>query len=357
MHDKLFTPGPTEVRAELLQELSTPQVHHRTEEFSELYDDIQENLKKLLNTENPVFLFTSSSTGVMEAAVTNGVKKCCLNLVNGAFGKRWHQITVKNGIPCEKVEIDWDKPITADMVEDRLATGKYDAVTVVLNETSTGLMNPVREIAEVVKKYEDVVLLVDAVSGMAGVEIEVDEWGLDMCLAGVQKAFGLPAGLSVASVSEKMLERAETIEDHSYYFNLPLLYKYHRRSQTRTTPAIPQLNALRKQLDYIVNEETITGRYQRHQNMAELVQNWALKYFDIFPQKGYWSQTVTCVNNTRGISVSNLNQELIENHNCRISNGYGDYKEKTFRIAHMGDMSLLEIKGILSVIEDILKLN
>ncbi|MFW6270375.1 MAG: pyridoxal-phosphate-dependent aminotransferase family protein, partial [Bacillota bacterium] len=278
MHDKLFTPGPTEVRSEILQELATPQLHHRTEEFSEIYDDIQNNLQKLLNTENPVFLFSSSSTGAMEAAVTNSVNKCCLNMINGAFGDRWHQITVDNDVPCEKVELEWNEPITPELVEEKLATGKYDAITVVLNETSTGLMNPIREIGEVVNKYDEVVLLVDAVSGMAGTEIKVDDWGLDMCLAGVQKAFGLPAGLSVASVSDKLLQRAEKIKNKSYYFNLPLLNKYHKRSQTRTTPAIPQINALRKQLDYMVNEEGLVNRYKRHKNMAEIVQNWALKY-------------------------------------------------------------------------------
>jgi aspartate aminotransferase-like enzyme len=261
MHEKLFTPGPTEVRTELLQQLSTAQIHHRTEEFSRIYDDIQANLKKLLYTDNPVLLFSSSSTGAMEAAVTNGVKKRCLNFVNGAFSERWHQITKKNGIACDKVDIPWDQAIKPELVEKELATGNYDAITVVLNETSTGLMNPIKEIGEVVKKFDDVLFLVDAVSGMAGTKIKVDEWGIDMCLAGVQKAFALPAGLTVASVSEKLLKRAEEVESKSYYFNLPLLYKYHQRSQTRTTPAIPQIFALQKQLDDIVNLEGIENRF------------------------------------------------------------------------------------------------
>ncbi|MFW5992324.1 MAG: pyridoxal-phosphate-dependent aminotransferase family protein, partial [Halanaerobiaceae bacterium] len=354
MHEKLFTPGPTEVRMELLQELATPQIHHRTEEFSVLYDDIQQGLQQLLFTEKPVFLFTSSSTGAMEAAVTNGVEKKCLNLINGAFSKRWHQITEKNGIPCEAVNVDWDKPITPELVDKKLKTGEYDAVTIVLNETSTGMLNPVAEIAQVVKKYDDILLFVDAVSGMAGTKIPVDEWDLDMCLAGVQKAFALPAGLTVAAVSDKLLERSETVPERSYYFNLPLMNKYHKRSQTRTTPCIPQLNALRKQLQYITEEEGIEQRFKRHQQMAEIVQNWAQKYFDIYPQTGYWSPTVTCVKNTRDISVTELNETLIEEHNMRIANGYGDMKNKAFRIAHMGDMSVAEIKGLLLTINDIL---
>jgi predicted phosphoserine aminotransferase len=356
MHEKLFTPGPTEVRTELLQQLSTAQIHHRTEEFSKIYDDIQANLKKLLYTDNPVFLFSSSSTGAMEAAVTNGVKKRCLNFVNGAFSDRWHQITKKNGVPCDKVEIPWDQAVKPDLVEEKLKTGNYDAVTVVLNETSTGLMNPIKEIGEVVKKFDDVIFLVDAVSGMAGTEIRVDDWGIDMCLAGVQKAFALPAGLTVASVSDKLLERAEEVESKSYYFNLPLLYKYHQRSQTRTTPAIPQIFALKQQLDDIVNQEGIENRFERHQKMAEYVQNWALEYFDIYAEEGYWSNTVTCIENNRGIDVGNLINELVDKYNIRIANGYGDLKGKAFRIGHMGDLTLADIKGLLATIESILDL-
>ena len=356
MHEKLFTPGPTEVRTELLQQLSTAQIHHRTEEFSKIYDDIQANLKKLLYTDKPVLLFSSSSTGAMEAAVTNGVKKRCLNFVNGAFSDRWHQITKKNGVPCDKVEISWDQAIKPELVEKKLSSGNYDAITVVLNETSTGLMNPIKEIGEVVNKFDDVLFLVDAVSGMAGTEIRVDDWGIDMCLAGVQKAFALPSGLTVASVSDKLLKRSEEVDSRSYYFNLPLIYKYHQRSQTRTTPVIPQIFALKKQLNYIINEEGIENRFERHIEMAEYVQNWALEYFDIYAEEGYWSNTVTCIENNRGIDVSKLINELAEKYNIRIANGYGDLKNKAFRIGHMGDLSLVDIKGLLVTIEDILSL-
>ncbi len=354
MHEKLFTPGPTEVRTELLQELATAQIHHRTKEFSELYDDIQKNLKKLLYTENPVLLFSSSSTGAMEAAVTNGVKKRCLNFVNGAFSERWHKITKKNGVPCDRVDLPWNEAVKPELVDEKLATGKYDAVTVVLNETSTGMMNPVDEIGEVIKKYDDVLFLVDAVSGMAGTKIEVDKWGIDMCLAGVQKAFALPSGLTVASVSDKLLKRSEEVESRSYYFNLPLMYKYHKRSQTRTTPAIPQLYGLRKQLEDIVEVEGIERRFERHREMAEYVQNWALKYFDIFAEEGYWSNTVTCIENTRGVDVEGLINKLVEDYNIRIANGYGDLKNNAFRIGHMGDLSLADMRGLITTIEDIL---
>ena len=356
MHKRLFTPGPTEVRADILKELATPQIHHRAPEFSELYAEIQPKLQKLLYTENPVFLFTSSSTGAMESAVTNLVAKRCLNLVNGAFSKRWHEITVGNGVPCDAFAIEWDAAIKPEMVDEQLKTGKYDAVTLVLNETSTGLMNPILEIAEVVRNHPDVFLLVDAVSGMAGVKIETDAWKLDFVLAGVQKAFALPAGLAVAAVSERALARAKDAPPRSYYFNLNHIYKSHKKNQTPSTPAIPHLFALNAQLDNFF-VEGMDARFARHEKMAAIVQTWALKHFDIYPEEGYWSKTLTCIKNTREIDVAQFIKTLADDYNLRISNGYGNIKGKTFRIAHMGDTQLDEIEGLLRAIETVLHLS
>ena len=355
-HHRLFTPGPVEVETENLQALATPQLHHRSKEFSQLFDSIQEKLKKLLYTENPVFIFSSSATGAMEAAVTNGVKKKCLNLVNGAFSKRWHQITAYNGVPCDALSIEWNKAIKPEMVREKLDTGEYDAVTLVFNETSTGTMNPLKEIAEVVKEYDDVFLFVDAVSAMAGVKIEVDKLGIDMCLAGLQKCFALPSGLAVSPVSERLLERAKEVPPRSYYFNLNIMHKYYQRSQTPVTPAIPHLFALDRQLDYILNEEGLENRFARHERMAAIVQKWARTHFDTYPERGYESKTLTCIENTKGISVKELNERLMNEYGMRISNGYGELKEKTFRIAHMGDAQVQDVKGLLAVIDDILGL-
>jgi len=349
MHKRLYTPGPTQVRPEILKELATPQIHHRAPEFGELYADIQPKLQKILYTKNPVLLYTSSSTGAMESAVTNLVAKRCLNLVNGAFSKRWHQITAGNGVPCDAFELPWNEAIKPEMVDEQLATGNYDAVTLVFNETSTGLMNPLQEIAEVVSKYPDVFLLVDAVSGMAGAKIDTDAWKLDFVLAGVQKAFALPAGLAVAAVSERAFERAKTVPARSYYFNLNHMHKSHLKNQTPSTPAIPHMYALNAQLNDML-AEGMEGRFARHSAMAKLAQDWAKKHFDIYPEAGYWSQTLTSVLNTRDIDVPGLIKTLADDYNLRISNGYGDIKNKTFRIAHMGDTQIDEIQGLLRAI-------
>ncbi len=355
MHKRLMTPGPTQVRPEILKELATPQIHHRSPEFSELYASIQPKLQRLLYTENPVFLFTSSSTGAMESAVTNLVAKRCLNLVNGAFSQRWHEITAANGVPCDALAVDWNVAIKPEMVDERLATGAYDAVTLVFNETSTGLMNPLREIAEVVANHSEVLLLVDAVSAMAGVQIATDDWGIDFLLAGVQKAFALPAGLAVAAVSERALARAADVPPRSYYFSLPLMHKSHLKSQTPSTPAIPHMYALDAQLGDMI-AEGFEARFARHAKMAGIVQSWANKHFDIYPEQGYWSQTLTCIENTREIDVADLIKTLASECNVRISNGYGKIKGKTFRIAHMGDTQIDEVEGLLKVIEGVLGL-
>lgn len=354
-HVKLFVPGPIEVRPEVLQAMATPQIYHRTPEFRELYAELQKKLQKFLTTEQPVFLFTSSSTGAMEAAVQNCVRKRCLNIVNGAFAKRWHEITQACGIPCEVLEVPWDKGVRPEQVEEKLRTGGFDAVTLVFNETSTGLMNPLAEISEVVRNFPDVLLLVDAVTAMGGVEIKFDELGLDVCLAGVQKCFGLPPGLAVCAVSERALKRAEEVKPRTYYFSFPVMLKSHLKNETPATPSIPHMFALNFQLDYFF-QEGVERRFARHEEMAKIVQQWAKRYFDIYPEEGFWSKTVTCIKNTRGISVDQLNKALINDFGLRISNGYGDLREKTFRIAHMGDLTVADIRGVLAAIETVLGL-
>ena len=348
-HSKLFVPGPTEVRPEVLQAMATPQIYHRAPEFSELYGEIQPKLQKLLYTQNPVFLFTSSSTGVMEGSILNCVKKKVLHTVNGAFSERWYEISQICGVPCQALTTPWNVAIKPEMVEEKLASGEFDAVAVTYNETSTGLLNPLAEIAQVIKKFPHVLLLVDAVSAMGGVKIEVDKWGVDVCLAGVQKCFALPPGLTVCSVSERALARAKEVGPRTYYWNFQEMLKYHQRNQTPATPSIPHMFALNVQLDAMF-EEGLDRRFARHEEMAKIVQDWALKHFAIYPEKGYWSKTVTCISNTRGIPVDQLSDTLVKEHGVLISEGYGQIKGKTFRIAHMGDLTVPDIRGLLGTI-------
>jgi aspartate aminotransferase-like enzyme len=291
----------------------------------------------------------------MEGAVRQASRKRILNTVCGAFSKRWHQITADNGVPCEKVEVPMGQAITPALVDEALSQGDYDAVTIVMNETSTGVMSPVADIAAMIhEKYPNVLILVDAVSCMAGTRIEFDAWGLDVCLAGVQKCFALPAGLTVCAVSDRARARALEVGNGGYYFSYEQMDKKYEKHQTPATPAISLMQALNAQMDAILNEG-LENRWRRHKDMAAIVQEWAQSYFGLYSDPEYLSVTVTNVENTRGISVAGLNQALRE-RGAIISNGYGDLKEKCFRIAHMGDITVDDVNWLLEQINDILGL-
>jgi len=352
-HKRLFIPGPTEVRVENLAALARPQIGHRSDEFRALYRGVLPKLRQVLQTEGRVFLFTSSSTGVWEAAVRNLVARKVLCCMQGAFSDRWLTVARANGKQADPLQVEWGRAITAEMIDEALARGGYDAIAVVHNETSTGVMNRLDEIAEAVRRHDGVMFLVDAVSSLAGAPVDVDRHGIDVCLAGLQKAFALPAGLAVASVSARALERAAEVPDRGYYFDFLEMLKYDEREQTPATPAIPQIHALDAQLDAIL-AEGLGKRFERHARLARIVQDWSRSRFALFAEEGYASPTVTCVRNTRGISVAELNRALGEQH-AAISNGYGALKEKTFRIAHMGDTQEWEIRGLLATIDHILE--
>jgi len=354
MHKKLFIPGPSEVRPELLQVLATPQIGHRSQDYKDLHAALIPKLKKLLYTEQEVFIFTCSSTGVMEAAIRNFCGKKVLSCVNGAFADRWYKMAVANNKPSKKLDVAWGKPIAPELIEVELKTGEYDCVTVVMNETSTGVRSSIEQIAEVMKKYPNVSFCVDAVSCMAGDKIEADKLGIDIVLAGLQKCFALPAGLTVAMISNRAMAKAATIPHRGYYLDFLETKKYNDKAQTPATPAIPHIFALNAQMDRMLNVEGLENRWARHIRMAEMVKKWAVGAgFTLFPEKGYESRTLTCINNTKGIPVADLNKELGK-RGAVISNGYGDLKEKTFRIAHMGDLTEAEIRELLGWIDEIL---
>jgi len=355
MHKKLFIPGPTEVREEVLAKLSTPQIGHRAKEFEALFASIVPKIQTVLYTKNKIILSTSSGTGLMEAAIRNFIKKRVLATVNGAFSERWWKMVSENGKEGDTINIEWGKHVPTEQIDKALASGKYDSLFYTHNETSTGVMNPIEELAKVMKKYPDVVWCVDAVSSMGGYLFKVDELGVDFILASTQKAWALPSGLAIAAITEKAINRAKEVPGRGFYFDVISLLKYAEKNQTPTTPAIPHLYALDFQLDRIL-AEGMENRYKRHLEMAKYTREWVKKYFALFPEPGYDSVTLTAATNTRGISVADLNKELGKRYKT-ISNGYGDLKEKTFRIAHMGDLTLDEIKEVLKDIEEILKLS
>ncbi len=355
---KLFIPGPTNVRQEVLAEQTYPMIGHRTDTFEALFARVQEKLRRLFYTRYRVYVTASSGTGLQEAAIRNGVRKRVLSMVNGAFGKRWYDVAVGCGKDVVRVDIPWGQAVKPeDVVAAIEQHGPFDAVTIVHNETSTGVMSPVAEIAQAVREVApETFIFVDAVSSLGGVKIPVDEWGLDVCLTSSQKALALPPGIALAAVSDRVLERAKEVEGRGWYFDFLVLEKYLKRNTTPATPAISLMWALDRQLD-IMFAEGLDNRFARHARLAEMTRAWAREHgFGIFAEAGYESQTVTCVDNVRGVDVAALNAYL-KSQGMMISNGYGDLKGKTFRIAHMGETTEADMRALFAAIEAWLKGN
>lgn len=357
MHKKLFIPGPVEVRKDVLEKMAMPMIGHRSKEASNLQRRISDNLRRLFYTNNEILLSTTSGSGLMEGAIRCCTAKRAAVFSVGVFGNRWYEMAINNNVPADLFEVKMGQAVDLNQIEKVLNTGKYDLVAVTHNETSTGVMNPVDKVGEILKRYPEIVFIVDTVSSAAGTKIEVDKWGIDICITSSQKALGLPPGLSICTFSKKAKERAEKVTNRGYYLDLLKLYNYIQKKdyQYPSTPSLSHMFALDYQLNNILNKEGLENRFSRHIEMAKIVRVWAKKYFEIFPNESYLSNTLTTIKNTRGISVADLNKELGK-RGFQISNGYGDLKEKTFRIAHMADCTVEDVRELLKNIEEILKL-
>ncbi len=348
---RLFIPGPTDVHPDVLAAQLEPMVGHRSKAFFALFERIQPKLRTVMGTGSRVYITASSGTGLHEAAVRNCVAERVLVCVCGAFGQRWFNVAESNGVPTDRLEAELGQPNRPEEVGEALQRQRYDAVAVVHNETSTGVENPVAEIAAAVRAVDpDIQIFVDAVSSAGGVAMEADAWGLDVLLTSSQKCFALPPGLAFASVSDRALERAAQVPHRGWYFDFLLLEKYlTERSSTPATPAVGLLYALDLQLDRMLSEG-LRERYARHEALAERTRAWASEHFDLFAESGYRSRTVTTITNTREIDVPALNDHLAK-HEMTIANGYGPLKGKTFRIGHMGETQLADLEALLAQID------
>lgn len=355
MQKKLFIPGPVDVSEDVLMKMTAPMIGHRTKEASQLQKSISEKFKKLMYTENEILLSTSSGSGLMEGAVRSCTRKKAAIFSVGAFGDRWYQMAISNGVPAELFSTELGKATDFKKVDEILSTGKYDLVTITHNETSTGIMNPVEEISAILKKYPEVIFCLDTVSSLGGSKIEVDKLGVDICIASTQKCLGLPPGMSICSFSEKAVKAAEQVKNRGLYLDLLDIYRYIQKTdyQYPSTPCLSIMFAMDYQLDKIFIEG-LENRFSRHIEMAKLVRHWASVHFQLYAEEKYASNTLTTIRNTRNISISQLNSELGK-LGYVISNGYGNLKDVTFRIAHMADTTIVDIKALLSAIDSILE--
>ena len=352
---RMFVPGPVDVADDVLQAQAKPMLPHRSKEFEAIYRGTAEKAQQLFYTKYRVLQVAGSGTGLQEAAIRNFVNKRVLSVVNGAFADRWYDVAVSNGKDAEKLAFEWDTPASPERIADAVRIGGFEAVTVVHNETSTGMQNPVREIAEAVHAVSpETFILVDAVSSLAGAKIEIDAWGLDMVLTSSQKCLALPPGLALGAVSDRAMEKAKSVENRGWYFDLVRMEKHRLKDSSPATPAMSLIFALDLQLDRIL-AEGLDNRFARHSAMAKRVQDWAEAHdLSMYAPEGYRSQTVTTIKNERGIKVSDLNAFLKE-RDTRIAGGYGPIKESTFRIAHMGETQMEDIEKLLEAMEEYLK--
>lgn len=350
MVKRLFIPGPVNVAPEVYAAMSQPMIGHRMKEYAELHGRVTSHLKRLMSTEARVFLSTSSAFGAMEGAVRNLVKGRCANFCNGAFSDKWHDVTKRCGKEADAVKVPWGQPITAELVDATLATGRYDSITLIHNETSTGVVSPLPEIAAILRKYPDIVSIVDTVSSMSAMPIMLDELGIDCCIFGVQKAFALPPGLAVLTASDKALERAKTVENRGYYFDFMEFAANDEKDNTPSTPCISLIYGLDCQLQRIF-AEGLEARWARHRSMADRTRSWALAHgFELFAPEGARSVTLTSITNSRGVDLAGIKKRLGE-AGYAFDDGYGKLKGQVFRIAHMGDLQLSELEEFLTVLE------
>ncbi|MEI7732221.1 MAG: alanine--glyoxylate aminotransferase family protein [Verrucomicrobiota bacterium] len=358
-HVKLHIPGPVEVSEKTFKAFCSPMIGHRGQGFKDLYAGMMPKLQTLLYTKQLVYLSTSSAWGVMEGSIRNLVAKKVLNCMCGAFSDKWLDVSKRCGKEAEALQVPWGSPIRAEDVDKKLATGQFDALTLIHNETSTGVMSPVYEIAALKKKYPDVMFIVDAVSSLTGIKLEFDALGIDVLLAGTQKAFAMPPGLAVFACSPAALAKAATMKDRGYYFDFVEFQKNAEQSMTPSTPSIGHVYALNSKLEDFF-AEGLENRYARHLKLANLTRDWAARNgFTLFPEKGYESVTLTCVNNGakpggRVMDVAKF-QKAVKDQGFLIDGGYGKIKGTTFRVSNMGDETEATMNQLYAAMDNALK--
>ena len=349
----LFIPGPTDVAPEILAAQTHRMIGHRSPACTDLFARIQPRLRRILQTAHRVYITASSGSGLQEAALRNTVRRRALICVGGAFGERWFEVAQANGLPADRLDVDWGKPHDPQQVADALRRQPYDAVAIVHNETSTGVENPLPAIADAARQVSpDTLLLVDAISSAAGVDIQTDAWGLDVVLASSQKCFALPPGLGFAAVSDRALEHAARVPHRGWYFDFLLLERYQQQNNTPATPAISLLFALDAQLDRILIEG-LPARFARHARMAQMTQVWALERMALLAPDGFRSNTVTAIVHDRRLNVAALIAHLAS-RDMAIASGYGVLRDMTFRVGHMGEIQPADLEDLFSRIDEFL---
>jgi aspartate aminotransferase-like enzyme len=354
MSYKLFIPGPIAVSEKTLRAMAQPMIGHRSTDFVALYQSIQPDLQALLYTTDPVYLSTSSAWGVMEGSIRNLTQKKVLCCMNGAFSDKWLDVAQRCGLAAGALKSEWGQPVDPEALRQELATGQYDVVTLIHNETSCGCMSDLPALAAVLRQFPDVISIVDTVSSFSALPIKKDELGLDVIITGSQKALALPPGMSLLSPSKRALARAALCKTRGYYFDFLEFQKNHESGMTPSTPVIPLIYALRSKLDDI-KAEGFDARFARHARLNQQVRDWAFaKGFKLFPKEGHGSVSLNCFANTLKVDLAALNKALKSKHGFVIDGGYGKLKGLTFRISNMGDETPETMAALLKALDAVL---
>lgn len=357
---RFFLPGPTEVLPEVLEAQLRPMIGHRGAETEALLRAVDAPLRSIFRTSRPVIISTSSATGLMEAAIRNGVRRRVLCLVNGAFSQRFADIAAACGKEVVVAKVELGRTFEADQVRGLLRDSAADAVTLVHSESATGALNPLEELAGVVRDADDVMLLVDGVTSVCGSPVETDAWGLDFVLTGSQKALALPPGLAFGVASERMLERARTLPGRGLYFDLVPYVEQATKYQTPYTPAVSTLYALREQLGRIQAAGGIEARWAAHLAMQQRTEQWVEEYgartgLEFLPPRGRRSWTVSCLRLLHAEPTGGAIAKRMEARGFVIAPGYGKLKDTTIRIGHMGDHTVAHLDECLAALAEVLK--
>jgi len=356
---KLFTAGPVACFPEVLAIMSIQMFSHRAKEYKIIHMDTVERLRKFLEAERgKVLLFPNSGTGIMEMCVRCGVHRGEKIIVTsvGAFGNRFRDVVESNGRKAVFLEYDPGKAVKPEDLEDTLEKNPdAKAVTITYNETSTGVLNPLPELADIVRKHEKL-LFVDAVSAMGGTEIKFDEWGIDVVFGSSQKAFGVPPGLAVAAFSERFLEIAENMKEKGWYFDVSKYVKYQDKKQgTPSTPPMPQifgLNVILRVIEKMGGKKEWLKMYRKR---SEMIRDGVRKIgLDFLAEKGYESPTITAVLTPEGVNGTEV-YEAMRGRGFELAKGYGSVKEKTFRIGNMGYMRFADIQEMLQNLGEVIE--
>lgn len=358
MRDKefLMIPGPTPTPESVLLALAKHPIGHRTPEFSSVFSEVCEGLKWIFQTKQDVISFASSGTGAMEAAVYNtinaGEKVLCI--VGGKFGERWRDIAQMKNAVVDTIDVEWGKALNVELLRERLEADtrkEIKAICITHNETSTGVTNPLKEVAETVNKHGGL-LIVDTVTSLGAIDVPFDEWGIDIAVAGSQKAFMLPPGMAFIALSEKAWKAVDNCKLPSYYFNLKSARKNLQKSTTPYTPAVNMFLALNIALK-MMQEEGLRNIFDRHARLAASVQAaipaLGLKLFVDDP--GVRSNSITAICAPEGMNADDFRKVIKNRFDISLAGGQDHLKGKIFRIGHLGFCSDRDILATVACME------